>query len=401
MSRPAVAEGPHLGLALGRRQAAVHQAQAQVGEDLAGQMLVLLHRRLGGDRLRFLDQRADDVGLPSLLHLLPHEAVGLVPLVREGADGLDPLPARRHLIDERDVQVAVDGEGQGARDGRGGHHQHVGTAALGPQRGPLHDAEAMLLVHHHQAQAGEVDLLLDEGVGADGDVHLAAGRWPPGRPPCPWPRRLPVRRATRSGLPRYGGWKTPLHSGSPPVAEEGADRAVVLLGQDLGGGHDRPLAAAGRRRQQGGRGHHRLAAAHVALEEAAHGHRRGRYRLRSRPSTRRWAPVSEKGNGCHEALQRRRGRRQRVGTAAGLPGLPPLQNADLNCQQLPQGQRAPGASPQPPGYQGSASGAGRGAAARGSGAPEWPVASYPARGRRRRPGSPWPAAALLAARGPR
>ena len=33
--------------------------------------------------------------------------------------------AGRQLVDDRDVEVAVDGQGQGARDGGGGHHEHV------------------------------------------------------------------------------------------------------------------------------------------------------------------------------------------------------------------------------------------------------------------------------------
>jgi hypothetical protein len=46
----------------------------------------------------------------------------------------------------------------------------------------------------------------------------------------------------------------------------------VLLGEDLRGRHDRPLVAAADGGQQGQGGHHRLATAHVPLQQAAHGH---------------------------------------------------------------------------------------------------------------------------------
>ena len=39
------------------------------------------------------------------------------------------------------------------------------------------DAEALLLVHHEEAEVPELHVLLDQAVGADGDVDLAAPRW--------------------------------------------------------------------------------------------------------------------------------------------------------------------------------------------------------------------------------
>ena len=55
------------------------------------------------------------------------------------------------------------------------HHQHVGVQALGRQRAALHDAEAMLLVDHHQRQRANVtDVLLHQRVRADHQMDLAA-----------------------------------------------------------------------------------------------------------------------------------------------------------------------------------------------------------------------------------
>ena len=106
-------------------------------------------------------------------------------------DGLDRRAPRRALVHDRDVEVAVGGEGQRARDGRGRHDQHVHVAALAAQLLALQHAEAVLLVHHGQAEAVEGDVLLDEGVRAHRDLHRArrpAPRRPP-RAPCPSPPR--------------------------------------------------------------------------------------------------------------------------------------------------------------------------------------------------------------------
>ena len=46
-----------------------------------------------------------------------------------------------------------------------------GWAALGPQRVALLDAEAVLLVDDDQAEVGEVDALVEQGVGADDDAR--------------------------------------------------------------------------------------------------------------------------------------------------------------------------------------------------------------------------------------
>ena len=59
-------------------------------------------------------------------------------------------------------------------------------AALAAQRVPLLDAEPVLLVDHHQAEVGELDLLLEQRVGADHDPGVAGERRRPapraGRP---------------------------------------------------------------------------------------------------------------------------------------------------------------------------------------------------------------------------
>ena len=125
-------------------------------------------------RLRLLDERIDHVDLAPLLDLLLHEAeepqAGRIG-VMERADG---LAARGQLVDDRYVEVAVERHGQRARNGRGGHHQHMGrTPVLGPEPGALLDAEAMLLVDDHEAEVVELHAVFDQRMGADQNLHLA------------------------------------------------------------------------------------------------------------------------------------------------------------------------------------------------------------------------------------
>ena len=127
------------------------------------------------DLLRLLHQRIDDVRLPPLLHLLADELVDLVAPRLGLGDGLDRMPARRHLAHDRDVEIAVGRQRQRPRNRRRGHHQHVGVLPLRPQRRALQHAEPMLLVDDHQPELAEADRLLDQRMRADDQVQRPAG----------------------------------------------------------------------------------------------------------------------------------------------------------------------------------------------------------------------------------
>ena len=64
-------------------------------------------------------------------------------------------------------------------------------------------------------------------------------------------------------------------SGTDQVGQQLADAEEVLLGQDLGGGHEGALMAPLDGHQQGGHRHHRLARTDVALQQPVHGQRPG------------------------------------------------------------------------------------------------------------------------------
>ena len=228
--------------------------EAQVGEHLLLQLPVL-----GGDRphtqfVRFLDQGADHEDLPTRRHLASNKLVGLLPLVGGDHLGLHRQPPGGHLAQLDDVHVAVDGQRQRARDRGRRHGQEVGHGpGLEAQALALGHPEAVLLVDHHQPEVVEHDVVLDERVGAH-HQGILAGRQPlEDLPPGPGPgaAQQQARRQAVGGEQRLQGH-------------------IVLAGQDLRRGHDHALeaGAAGHQRRHGG--HRRLAAAHVALEQAVH-----------------------------------------------------------------------------------------------------------------------------------
>ena len=232
----------------------MHQLDAQIGQIPRAQVLVHHLRRQRVHRLGFLHQRADHVHLPPLLHLAAQKAVHALPLVLRHDAGLDPLAPRRQLVDDGDVQIAVEDQRQRARNRRGRHHQHVGRFALAAQLGALAHAEAVLLVCDGQAQVPVFHALGDQRVGADDHVPLAAGDGLVGD------AVLLLRQAPHQ-QPR-------LHA---QRLQHRLRALVVLAGQHLGGSHQRRLIAAAHRKSDRAEGHGGLAAAHVALHHARHG----------------------------------------------------------------------------------------------------------------------------------
>ena len=129
-----------------------------------------------------------------------------------------------------------------------------GPPGLGRQRRPLGHAEAVLLVGDHQAQIGVVHPLGQEGVGADEQIQLP--RRQGGEQLLPGPA---LHRPGEQAHPQAG------------LLQQRGERSEVLLGQQLGGGHEGALAAV-LRRQPGAVGrHHGLAGANVPLYQPVHG----------------------------------------------------------------------------------------------------------------------------------
>ena len=123
------------------------------------------------------DARTHHVRLVTLLDLLPQpppaaieECAGFSGRHHVGGDR---RASPRQLGQRGDLQVAEHGHGHGPGDRRGRHHQHVRRlVGLGPQGVALLHPEPVLLVHHDQAQVGEVHPLVQQRVGADHDAGL-------------------------------------------------------------------------------------------------------------------------------------------------------------------------------------------------------------------------------------
>src|SRR5437660_4535099 len=85
--------------------------------------------------------------------------------------------ARRKLIENGNVKVAIESERKRARDGRGGEDEDVRSVAMGGgfvhEALALEDAEAMLLVNGDETEAGEFDVVFNERVSADDELGFA------------------------------------------------------------------------------------------------------------------------------------------------------------------------------------------------------------------------------------
>ena len=237
-SRRPLAELVHGRLLVGRAEAPVQQPEAQALELAGGQLGEGVLGRADLELVGLLDQRGHDVRLAPGGHLAAHRGphLGLV-VLGAGPGGDDRLAPGGPRADHRDVEVAVDRHGRRARDRRRRHDQDVGhraAAGLVPQGGPLLDAEAVLLVDDDRAERGEVDALLDEGVGADGDVDLAGGQpgedAPPvgGARPC-WSAARPAPAGRRTATCPASGTSTSSSSARMPRACCSASTSVGAM----------------------------------------------------------------------------------------------------------------------------------------------------------------------------
>ncbi len=77
-------------------------------------------------------------------------AVGIEAFFFGDDAGEDFLASCWHFVDDGEVLVAVNGDGEGARDWCGGHAEEVGCAVFF-EGGALFDAEAVLFVDYSQS----------------------------------------------------------------------------------------------------------------------------------------------------------------------------------------------------------------------------------------------------------
>ena len=112
----------------------------------------------------------------------------------------------------------------------------------------------MLLIGNHQSQIQKPGGVRQQGVGAHNDRNLSGSQ--------PLPDFFFLLDGHGAGQQIHGNIQRP---------EELFQAGAVLLSQDFRGGHERGLLAVICRAERRRRGHHGLAAAHVALHQPVHG----------------------------------------------------------------------------------------------------------------------------------
>ena len=223
-------------------------AELKLGEYLAQARIALLEV-LQVELGALLDERKHDVNLSSLVDLLSDAVVETGRLVVILVQGDDGLAARRQFVDDAHVEVAIDGHGQCARYGRGGHDEYVWRfLALGPQFGALGHTKSVLLVDHRHAEAPKLHVVLNDGVRAHQDVDRPIGQSF---------EHLLAAFALHDARQQF---HTDVHS-----LQKRLKGGQVLLGENLRRRHHAGLETVVERQQHHHECHQRLARSHVAL----------------------------------------------------------------------------------------------------------------------------------------
>ena len=132
-------------------QPAMQQSAGNVLQKIALQLLVYSFSTMYSKDIGFLNQRADNVGLPSRLHLTHQAGVNLTAALIRIAQRPHRLALRRTSLHYGNIQIAVNSERQGTRNRRCRHYQYIGSIGrfIGQTRTLLY-TEAVLLVRHRQ-----------------------------------------------------------------------------------------------------------------------------------------------------------------------------------------------------------------------------------------------------------
>ncbi len=173
----------------------------------------------------------------------------------------DGQSVRGQLIDEGDIQIAVDREGERARYGSRGHHQHIGMRcrpagrlALFLERDPLRDAEPVLFVDDNESELRESHVRLDQGMSPDDELSGTASHILQHA----IPELFPLTAEEKADLDRK-------------VFQKSFQRHEMLFREYLSRRHERRLIAVLNRNQHGNQRHDRLSAPDIALEQPVHG----------------------------------------------------------------------------------------------------------------------------------
>jgi len=118
----------------------------------------------------------NDVGLAAFGQLAGDERPDFGQAGRLAHERLDASAPGRPLGNDGNVQVAVQGESEGARNGGGGHDQQVRIGALAHQLLALGHSELVLFVNNNKTQLFRRERVLQQGVGADEETARARAK---------------------------------------------------------------------------------------------------------------------------------------------------------------------------------------------------------------------------------
>lgn len=243
----------HLLVLLGRLHASVNLAESAFGEYLA-QSGVSVLEVLEVTLLALAYHGEDKIDLPSGLYLLADAVVkahGLVVILVYGAHR---LASGWQLVDYAHVEIAINGHGKSARNGRGGHHEDVRRiVALAPKACTLGHSEAVLLVDDGKSETREAHGILYHGVSANEDVHLAGNQ--------SFENLAPATPFDSAGEQFH----TDVH-----VAQKLSYGFEMLFGKYLRWCHDAGLETVAHGYEHGHERHERLAGTHIALQQTVH-----------------------------------------------------------------------------------------------------------------------------------
>ena len=244
-ARFADAERMHDGVFFVRLEFAVEQGAAMRGEQLAPSLVFL---RGGFERCfgALLDDGINEISLASFVKFLAQERSGFGKLLVRADEGADGNASGRHLIEQRKIEIAVEREGQCARDRGGGHDQHVRMRLLRGKFGPLADAEFVLFVDDDQGGPADGVGCEEEGMGAYDNAWSGFGRL------------FFARRGAENDR-------------DTKRVKKLAQVFVMLMGQHLGRCHEGSGVSGRDGAEHGGGGDDGFAAADIAVEEAVHG----------------------------------------------------------------------------------------------------------------------------------
>ncbi|MNB92028.1 hypothetical protein D3C75_391200 [compost metagenome] len=238
-----------------RLHAAVDQPDLQFAEG-GGEVLKSGFGGLAGQLFRLFDQRAHPIGLAPFGASAAHPFDDFDPPGVGDQHGVDRGSAGGQFVEDRGVEVGVGTHGQRARNRRGGHDQlvraHAPADAFLPQGQTLLYAETVLFVDDHQCQVLELHFVLEQRVGADHHRRAAGDLLQRGDA---------VLALELAGQPRD------FNAQRLEPALEGDE---VLLGENLGGRHQRNLITGLQRLQRGKGGDHGFAGADIALDQPQH-----------------------------------------------------------------------------------------------------------------------------------